>query len=150
MKKVIYPLLLFFCFMVLATYPEPEFLRDYMMEAFLGASLLLVPIHLLFAQKNYVDPFQIFSLLTIGVAGAFLTGVFWFRASSGSYAIEAGFALEIGKTLFFWAPSVVYAVLYRSDREGLRPGSRKVLLARMLVAFVASLAGMVGENVMNR
>lgn len=147
MKRFIYPLFLSLSFLALITFPKPEFLREYLTDGLLYAAIVLIPLHLIFTQKGFSDKDLNISLWIIGLVGVLLTGIFWFRTSSGSYGFETGLGLKIAKTIFFWGPAVVFACLYRSDGEGWIPGSRRNLLIRLTVAVIASIIGMGIQNI---
>lgn len=143
MKRYLHPGLLFLACMLLFTLPEPGILRKFILDGLLGAVLILIPLHLIFTTKTHTDPHPVLSYWIIGIAGAILTGIFWFRITSGSYAFETGLSIQISKTFFFWAPAALFAILYRSDGEGWIHGKRGAILTRLLVAAAGSLAGLV-------
>jgi len=128
MNRYLRPGLLFLTCILLFTLPEPGILRDFILAGLLGAVLIFIPLHLVFTDKTYTDPHPALSYWIIGIAGAILTGIFWFRVTSGSFGIETGFSIQISKTFFFWAPAALFAILYRSDGEGWIPGKRTVIL----------------------
>jgi hypothetical protein len=146
MNKYLYPGLLFLACLLLFTIPEPGTLRDLILDALLGAVLVLIPLHLIFTDKEYTDPHPALSYWIIGIAGAVLTGIFLFRITSGSYGFETGFGIRILKAFFFWMPAALFALLYRSDGEGWIPGKRSLILTRLLVAVAGSLAGLAASE----
>jgi len=143
----VYTAILLVAFLLLVAVPEPGGLRGIVLSGMLVAVLVLVPVHLIFAGKaGPEDPRPAVNLSVIGVSGALLTGLFWFRVTMGPVAFEVGFGIEVFKTLFFWVPAVLFGVLYRSAGEGWLPGSRRTVLIRMLVALVASLVGLMAHE----
>ncbi|MCC5940029.1 MAG: hypothetical protein JJU37_00660 [Balneolaceae bacterium] len=148
MKQYLYPSLLFCGLIALMLLSEPAFLRDYLLDSFVVATLLLVLVQLIFAGRTeIVDEFPVGSLIFICLGGALLTGIFWFRITIGAYGFETGLGLNIFKTLFFWVPAVLFASLYRSSGESWKPGNRRTFLIRLLVAVVASLIGLAGQEI---
>ncbi len=138
--------LLFFMCLLLFTIPEPGVMRDMILGLLFWAVLILIPLHLIFTDKTYTDPHPALSYWIIGIAGALLTGIFWFRLTSGSYGFETGFTIRILKTFFFWTPAALFAVLYRSGGEGWIPGKRSAILTRLLVSVIGSLAGLAASE----
>ena len=121
-------------------------MRDIILVPLVWTLLILIPLHLIFTDKTYIDPHPVISYCIIGIAGALLTAIFWFRITSGSYGFETGFTISISKTLFFWAPAALFAMLYRSGGEGWVPGKRRAMLTRLLVSVVGSLAGLAASE----
>jgi hypothetical protein len=147
MNSYLRPGLLFLACLLLFTIPEPETLRDILLDGLLGAVLILISMNLIFTDKSYIDPHPALSYMIIGIAGAFLTGIFWFRITDGSYGIETGFAVNIAKTFFFWMPAALFAMLYRADGEGWIPGKRGAILTRLLFAVGGSLVGLAAGEI---
>jgi|GEM_PF-2416712 len=146
MIRYFYPGLLFLACLLLFTIPEPGTLRELSYNVLPGAVLILIPLHLIFTDKKYTDPHPALSYWIIGIAGAVLTGIFFFRITIGSYGIETGLGIRISKVLFFWIPAALFALLYRADGEGWKPGKRSVILTRLLVAVAASLVGLAASE----
>ncbi len=146
MNKYLYPGLLFIACLLLFTIPEPGTLRDLILDGLLVAVLILIPLNLIFTDKEYTDPHPVHSYLMIGFAGAVLTGIFFFRITSGSYGIETGFGIRLTKALFFWAPAALFALLYRAEGESWIAGKRSVILIRLLVAVAASFVGLAASE----
>ena len=147
MNRYLHPGLLFLACILLFTLPEPGILRKFILDGLLGAVLILIPLHLIFTTKIHTDPHPVLSYWIIGIAGAILTGIFWFRITSGSYAFETGLKIQISKTFFFWAPAALFAILYRSDGEGWIHGKRGAILTRLFVAVAGSFAGLVASEI---
>lgn len=147
MNSYLRPGVLFIACMLLFTLPEPGTLRDFILYGLQGAVLVLIPLHLIFTDKTYTDPHPALSYWIIGIAGTLMTAIFWFRITSGSYGMETGFAIRLSKTFLFWAPAALFAILYRSDGEGLIPGKLSVILTRLLVAVAGSLAGLAASEI---
>ena len=73
--------------------------------------------------------------------------VYWFRASMGITGWD-GFGFGTLITLGWWLPAVAFAVLYRHPGERWLAQGRGRFLARVLVAVVASLAGLPIQGVL--
>ncbi|NBC01093.1 MAG: hypothetical protein GVY15_09575 [Bacteroidetes bacterium] len=147
MNSYLRPTLPFLLCLLLFTLPEPAVLRELLLVGLAGAVAMLIPAQLLVTDKSYTDPHPALSYGIIGLGGALLTGIFWFRATSGSFGIETRVAVRIAKAVLFWMPAALFAMLYRSAGEGWMPGTRRTILTRLLVAVVGSLVGLAAHEV---
>ncbi len=148
MKKYLRPGLLFLALLLLFTLPDPGTMRTPVLDGILIAVLILIPLHLIVADKTSTDPHHALSCWIIGIAGVVLTGIFWFRITAGSYGMEMGLTIRILKTFFFWIPAALFAILYRSEGESWIPGKRSVILIRLLVAVAAGLIGLAASEIL--
>jgi len=144
----LYPVALILAFSALAGLAPSAVLREGLLVVFLAVVALAFPTNLSFARvapatadRTYGD------FVVVALIAVVLTSVYWFRASMGITGWD-GFGFGILITLGWWLPAVAFAVLYRHPGERWLAQGRGRFLARVLVAVVASLAGLPIQGVL--
>lgn len=98
--------------------------------------------NLIFARVPHVSPERtLWDFVVVALVAVLLTGLYWFRVAMGVSGWDS-IGLKIVMSLGWWLPAAAFAVLYRHPGERWLEQGRGRFLARVLVAVVASLAGL--------
>jgi len=144
----LYPIALILVFAALASLLPSAILREGLLVAFLGVIGLAAAANLIFARVPPATAHRAFGdLVAVALVAVVLTSVYWFRAAMGITGWD-GFGFGILIILGWWLPAVTFAVLYRHPGERWLAQGRGRFLARVLVAVVASLAGLPIQSVL--